>query len=113
MASTATREYLSGAATGSQIKVVQTGSPGTTIHTSGGEDEITLMANNQHTADVDLTIQWGGTSADDAVVVTLAPKEGYEVIIPGAMLGGSKVIRAYAGTANVVFVNGYVNRISD
>ena len=34
------------------------------------------------------------------------------MVVPGLVLTGSLVVKAFAGTANVLLVNGYVNRIT-
>lgn len=111
---------LSGAPTGNRgIKVVATATPGTTIHTAvsgtdtGKYDEIWLWAYNSHSADVVLTIEFGGTtSPDDLVKYTVPYQQGLFLIIPGLALQNGNVVRAFAATANVIAIQGYVNRIS-
>ena len=112
---------LSGATDGSPIKVVATASTGTTIHTTGTSasviDEVWLYAYNSSTAAVVLTIQYGGTTAvDDDIKITIPSLSGLTLVVPGLILTGTgaagNVIAAYAGTANVVTVSGYINRIS-
>ena len=112
---------FSGATDGSPIKVVATASTGTTIHTTGTsasvEDEIWLYAYNSDTAGRLLTIQYGGTtSPDDDIKITIPPQSGLTLVIPGLILTGTgsagNTIAAYAATANVITVSGYVNRIS-
>lgn len=111
---------LSGAPTGNRgIKVAATSTPGTTIHTavtgtdSGQYDEIWLWAYNDHTADVVLTIEHGGTTApDDTIKFTVPFKQGLFLIIPGFALQNGNVVKAFAATTNVVVIHGYVNRLS-
>lgn len=106
---------LSGSTNGRGIKVVQTATAGTTIHTANATalDEVWLFAFNSHTADVELTIELGGTTApDDNIVVTVPFDSGVMCVVPGLLVTGSVVVRAFAGTANVVVITGYVNRIS-
>lgn len=118
---TFTKVKLSGSTEGKGIKVVQTASTGTTIHATGTSsttiDEIWLYAYNGHTADVALTVQFGGTtSPDNDITVTIPFKSGLVLVVPGLMLTGTgsaaNTVYAYAGTANVVTISGYVNRIS-
>lgn len=118
---TFTKVALSGSTQGKGIKVVQTASTGTTIHATGTSsttiDEIWLFAYNGHTADVALTIQFGGTtSPDNDITVTIPFKSGLTLVVPGLMLTGTgaaaNTVYAYAATANVVTISGYVNRIS-
>lgn len=112
---------LSGATQGKQIKVAATSSSGTTIHATGTSssiiDEVWLYAYNSHTAAVVLTIQFGGTATpDDDIKLSIPTQSGLTLVVPGLILTGTgsaaNTIRAYAGTANVVMISGYVNRIS-
>jgi len=108
---------LSGSTNGKQIKVAATGTTGTTIHTAQSGttywDEIWIYAVNSSTSAVKLTIEWGETAAPDGnIEVTLPPEDGYTLVVPGFVLQNSLVVTAFAGTANVIFINGYVNRIS-
>lgn len=118
---TYTKVLLSGSTQGKAIKVVATASTGTTIHATGTsatiEDEIWLYAYNSSTAGVILTFQYGGTTAvDDDVKITIPATSGLTLVIPGLILTGTgsaaNTIYAYASTANVVTINGYVNRIA-
>ena len=114
------KRKLSASTDGKQIKVAATSTPGTTIHTAvagttaGTFDEIWLYATNNHTASVALTIEFGGTSSpDDLIVVTLASKSGLVPILPGLILQNGAVVKAFAGTANVVCISGWVNSMTD
>lgn len=119
---TAVKRKLSGSTDGRGIKVVQTGTPGTAIHTpvagttAGTFDEIWLYAYNGHTADVTLTIEFGGTGVpDDNVVMTIPYKQGAFLVVPGWILqnGTSAYIKAFASVANVAVIFGYINSITD
>jgi len=117
---TIVKRKLSGSTDGMPIKVVATATLGTTIHTApagttdGNYDEVYLYAYNDHTAAVNLTIEYGGaTVPDNTITVGLASKSGLSLIIPGLLLQNAKVITAFASTANVVTISGYVNRISE
>jgi len=118
---TYSKELLSGSTNGKAIKVVATASTGTTIHATGTsatvEDEIWLYAYNSSSSAVVLTLQFGGTTAVDNDIKLLIPAtSGLTLVVPGLILTGTgsaaNTIYAYAGTANVVTVNGYVNRIA-
>lgn len=118
---TYTKIPLSVQADGSPIKVVATASTGTTIHATGTSasiiDEVWLYAYNSSTAAVLLTVQYGGTTTpDDDIKITIPSQSGLTLVVPGLILSGTgsaaNSIYAYAGTANVVTVSGYVNRIS-
>ena len=118
---TFTKVALSGSTQGKAIKVVQTASTGTTIHATGTSssiiDEVWLYAYNSSSDNILLTIQYGGTSTpDDDIKITLPSQSGLTLVVPGLILTGTgaaaNTIRAYAGTANVIMISGYVNRIS-
>ena len=107
--------FLSGSTNGRQIKVAATSSAGTVIHTTSTTkshmDEIWLYAHNTHTANVTLTLQYGGTtSPDDNMPTTIAPGVGIIQVIPGLILNSGLIVRAYASTANVVMMSGFVCR---
>ena len=106
--------------TGLAIKVAATATAGTAIHTASATattiDEIWLYAVNSSTSSVKLTIEWGEATAPDGnVEVTILPEAGLVTIIPGFLLQGNaaaKVVKAFAGTANVICIHGFVNRIT-
>lgn len=106
---------FSGSTDGRNIKVVATATAGTTIHTAhaSNKDEIWLWAQNTDTTDRKITIEFGGTTApDDLIEYTVPAEDGMYLIIPGLVLTNSLVVKAFAATANVIVVNGYVNRIT-
>ena len=106
---------LSGSTDGKQIKVVATATAGTTIHTAHDTalDEVWLWAVNSDTTARKLTVEWGEATAPDGnIEVTIPAESGYLLVVPGLILTNSLVVKAFAGTANVLLVNGYVNRIT-
>jgi hypothetical protein len=113
---TYSKTTLSGSTNGRQIKVVATASSGTLIHTAHATalDEIWLYAVNDTATDRLLTIQWGGTTAtDDDIEFTVKAQNGLYLIVPGLVLTGGTVVRAYcAAAANAIQISGYVNRIA-
>lgn len=106
--------------TGLGVKVAATATPGTAIHTASTTtttiDEIWLYAVNTSTSAVKLTIEWGETTAPDGnIEVTVQPEAGLVTIIPGLLLQGNataKVVRAFAASADVLVIHGFVNRIT-
>ena len=106
--------------TGLGTLVVATATLGTTVHTGANVattiDEVWLYANNTHSAAVTLTIEFGGVAAKDKIQTSLAlSPSGMYLICAGLVLQGNttpKVITAFAGTASVVSIFGYVNRIT-
>ena len=79
-------------------------------------DEVWIYAQNNHTSDVALRLGFGGvTDPDDIVEFTVKTKAGLYLIVPGLVLKGNAsalTIKASAGTANVISLSGYVNRIT-
>jgi len=117
---TAAKRKLSGSTDGKPIKVVATATLGTTIHTAvagttaGTFDEVWLYARNSHTADVLLTIEYGGVTDPDMLIeVTIPYDSGLVLVVPGLILQNSLVVTAFAATANVVTISGFVNSITD
>jgi hypothetical protein len=115
---TFTKTLLSGSTNGKGIKVAATATAGTLIHTAvagtSSLDEIWLYAHNTSASVVKLTLEWGGVaSPDDLIEVNVgADGTGLILVVPGILLQNSLVVRAFAGTANVLNIFGYVNRIA-
>jgi hypothetical protein len=112
---------LSGSTNGRGIKVAATASTGTTIHATDTSssiiDEIWLYAYNSSGSAVQLTIQFGGTTAvDDDIKLSIPAASGLTLVVPGLILSGTgsaaSTVYAYAATTNVITISGYVNRIS-
>ena len=110
---------------GNPISITDTSGNGTNIHdTSNDEtkqDEVWLWATNVHTSDVQVTLHVGYLNSGSAAVtermiVTLPSKSGWTLLLQGIPLRSSgstpRRVAAFAGTADVVNVVGYVNRIS-
>jgi len=114
------KNHLSASTDGRMIKVAATATAGTTIHTGPTNTahfhEVWLYAVNSDTTDRKLTIEWGGTSApDDLIEFTVKAENGLYLIVPGLVLQGNAtalVVRAFAATANVISIAGYVNEIA-
>ena len=113
---TFTKLKLSGSTDGKAIKVVQTATAGTTIHTAHATalDEIWLYAHNSSGVAVKLTLEWGEATAPDGNIEINIGVEGTGLVLvsPGLLLTNSLVVKAFAGTANVITLTGYVNRIA-
>lgn len=115
---TFTKTLLSGSTNGKAIKVVQTATAGTTIHTAvsgtSSIDEIWLYAHNSSASTVKLTLEWGEATAPDGNIEINIGAEGTGLVLvsPGILLQNSLVVKAFAATANVITLTGYVNRIS-
>ena len=117
---TFTKQKLSGSTDGLGIKVTGTGTGSTvTVHTAvagttvGTFDEIWIYAVNTSASSVKLTIEWGtATAADGNIEVTVLPEAGLVTIIPGLILQNAKVVKAFAGTADVILLSGFVNAIA-
>ena len=115
---TFTKTLLSGSTNGKAIKVAQTATAGTTIHTAvsgtSSLDEVWLYAHNSSATSTKLTIEWGEASAPDGhIEINIGPEgTGLVLVAPGLLLQNSLVIKAFAASANVITLTGYVNRIA-
>ena len=108
---------LSGSTHGAPIKVAATSTPGTTIHTatsSAGNpnyamDLVTLYVSNTHTAAVNLTIEYGGTTDPDHLILDAVPipinTRPIQICFDFPLRNGL-VIKAFASTANVLLIYG-------
>jgi hypothetical protein len=117
---TAVKRKLSGSTDGRGVKVAATATPGTTIHTAvagttaGTFDEIWLWAYNDDTTAHTLTIEFGGvTDPDDLVVLVVQAQAGAILVVPGWILQNTLVVKAFADSANKVVLFGFVNAITD
>lgn len=111
------RIVLSGSTDGLPIKVAASATPGTTIHTAHATnmDEVWLWVTNTDSSARNLTIEWGGTTDPDHLLLDAfsIPANGQLLlIVPGLTLSNSKVVKAFGSAANVLLVSGHVNRIS-
>ncbi len=106
---------ISGSTNGRPIPVAATVTPGTLIHTApaGSLDEMYLYAANSTAAAVSLTVQFGGTTTGDNLVVTTIPANSGPVQLAfGQRLTGGVEVRAFAATTNAINMTGIVNRIT-
>ena len=110
---------LSGSTDGKPIKIVATATAGTAVHTAvagttaGTWDEIWLWAQNNHTAEVTLTIEFGDANPESNIIITLASKSGLVPILPGHRLQNAATVKAFASVANVVSMVGHINTLTD
>ena len=114
---TYSKQLLSGGTNGKNIKVAATATAGTTVHTAvsgtSDMDEIWLYACNTDSSDRKLTIEYGGaTSPEELTQITIEAEAGWVLVCPGLLLQNGLVVKAFAASANVVNVNGFVNRIT-
>ena len=117
---TYTKQILSGSTDGRSILVAATATAGTLVHTASSTaatlHEIWLYCVNTSITDVKLTLEWGGVTApNDHIEYTVKAENGLYLIAPGLIIKGNAtplVIRAFAGTTNVLAVTGYVNQIA-
>ena len=117
---TFTKQILSGSTDGRAIKVVATTTAGTLLHTASATattlDEIWLYAINTSASALKLTIEWGDTTAPDSnIELTVQPEAGLVTVIPGLLIKGNATeleVRAFAATADVICIHGFVNQIT-
>lgn len=116
------KRILSGSTNGQPVLVAGTSTANATpIHATGTSssiiDEIWLYAQNDHTADLLLTIEFGGTTSPNNLIRQTIPfRSGLYLVIPGLVLTGTgsaaRNINAFCASANLVMLSGYVNRIA-
>ena len=112
------RFVLSGSTNGKPIKVTGTATGSSvTVHTAvtGVEqtDQIFLWASNTSGTAATLTVEWGGTTDPDNLLVkaySIAANSAPVLVAQGIMLNGGLIVKAFAGTANVLNIVGYVHR---
>lgn len=119
---TFTKIPLSFSTNGRGIKLVATASLGTNVHSTGTSntiiDEVWLYAANANTSPNLVTLEFGAnTVPDDTIKVSVSAQAGLQLLIPGLILTGinstaSRTITAYANSASIVELFGYVNRIT-
>ena len=117
---TVVKRKLSSSTDGKAIKIAATATAGTAIHTAvagttaGTYDEIWLWAFNAHTANVKLTIEFGGADAPDQnIIITIPALAGLVPVVPGLILQNGATVKAFASSANVITIIGFVNSITD
>jgi hypothetical protein len=92
--------------------------PGTLLHEAIASsalnewDEIILRALNTGSSTVQVTVEWGGTTASDRVTRSIAPGDGFVDVVPGHVLQGGAEVRAFADSAGAIVMHGFVNRYS-
>ena len=116
---TFSKNILSGSTDGRGILVAATATAGTLVHTGPtvvtSFDEIWMYAQNTSASAVKLTVEWGGVTApNDHIEFTVPAESGLYLIAPGLVIKGNAtalVVRAFAATASVIAIHGYVNKI--
>ena len=114
--STIDKVILSGSTQGQPISVAATGTPGTTIHTTGVSatiiDEIWLYATNIDTVTRNLTIEYGNGN----IILAIPARSGLSLVLTGLVLRGDGsagiTVAAFASAAHQIRILGYVNRIT-
>lgn len=109
------RGPLSASTNGKLIKVTATASAGTDIHTtsSGLFEKLWISVTNEHTSTVTVTIEWGGTTADDRFSFDIDPTDGPIEVVSGWVIGNALTVKMYASVANVIYVLGEAIEVSN
>ena len=109
---------LSGSTDGKPILINTTATAGTLLHTAvAGQvantfDEIWVWLQNNHTAAVVVTIEYGrATAPDQNIINTIPSKSGLFLALPGLILQNGLTVKCFAATNNVITASGYVNEI--
>lgn len=109
--------HLSGSTDGKAVKIAQTATLGTTIHTATTAtdqiDRVWIYCVNSDTTAIKLTLEWGeATSPDGLIEMTIPPEAGPYLVVEGFPLQNGLVITAFAATADMLMIHGYVLRSS-
>lgn len=111
---TYTKRLLSGSTDGRGVKVVATATAGTTIHTAtstaGEIDFVRIWAQNISALPIKLTLEWGNASVDDNIELVIPGEEGMFEVVRYLPIANSLVVKAFAGTTNLVILHGDVTR---
>lgn len=113
------KNILSSSASGRGILVATNSTAGQLIHTGPTNtahlDEVWVYVMNNHTSSVDVSVEWGSTTApNDIIALSVLPASGLVLVVPGLILKGNAsplVVRCFASVVNKVTVHGYVNEI--
>lgn len=107
---------LSGSTNGRPIAIAATMTPGTLIHQSLNQSginighQIYLSATNLDSADHVLTIQFGGTSTSDEILIKVPAGTQVQNILNGDnFINNGVIVRAFADSANKINVYGMIN----
>jgi|TARA_R110000787_G_scaffold24063_1_gene68562 hypothetical protein len=107
-----TKRLLSESTNGKQIALL---SLPTLIHTAAAGtsslDEVCLYVSNIHTADVLLTLEWGGATSADQMIMTVPTKSGRYLVVDKKLLQNTLQIKGWGSVTDVLNIDGYVNRI--
>ena len=107
-------KLLSGSTNGKPIKVTSTTTGAAdTIHTAvagtSNIDMIDVYATNNSAAAVDVSIGWGGVTVDETLGPISIPADAGPVKIADKFpLQNGMVVKAWAGSANVILLTGAV-----
>ena len=111
------KEFLSQSVSGRAIQIAATTTPGTLLHTTPAgtttRDEVWIYVMNNHTANVTITLEWGGTTIADRIIATVPFVQGLFLLVPGEILNNGLAVSAFTTVTNVLSVSGFVNRITN
>ena len=115
---TVSKIKLSASTDGLGVKISQTATAGTLVHTAvtgtTDYDEIYLWAVNSDSSDRKVTVEFGGATSPDCLIEYTVPAEdGPHLIVPGLLLQNGLTVKVFAATANVVMIYGYALRIDN
>jgi hypothetical protein len=121
MANAVKKLKLSASSKGLGILIAATATPGTPVHVTSNDatkdDEVWLWLENEDTADILATVEFGGvTSPSMTIKVNVPFKQGLFLAVPGFLLSdggaGALTVAVFAATTNKITAYGYVMRIT-
>ena len=117
--SSAVKRKLSGSSDGIGISITATATAGTTVHTAVAGttawvyDEIWLYATNNHTAAVNLTIEYGNATTTNNIQMSIPFKQWMYLVLPWLILQNGGTVKAFASTTAVITIHWWVNSITE
>lgn len=110
-----TRVPLSASALGFPVKVTPTATPGEAVHAGttkkdAGFDSITLHAINSHNAAVVLSLEITDGTTTETMAISLPANSRTNDILKDMIVKQGYTVRAFAATADVVFLTGYCDQ---
>lgn len=113
-----TKQLLSNSVNGKQIQITGTStSTSTLIHSAVAGttdiDEIWLYATNMCTSNLNLTLEWGGTTTGNLMVAQIPYQAGRYLVVDGKLLNSGLSVTAFANSGNFINIDGFVNRIDN
>jgi len=110
------RVPLSGDSTGLPLLVTPVTTPGETVHVAttkkvNGYDLLTLHAQNNHTAAVDLSIEITDGTSTVTMLIAVPAKSVANDLLKDLMINEGVTVKAFASSADKITLSGFCNQV--